>query len=156
MDIFSKEMLYSSDGGGTPFVRPNLSSNGTLGGNAFAVTANASPPNAYKAVDGSASTVWSAYSSATYTFYNPTPLNVTKVLIKCYDRNRSISSATIQGSNDNSSWTTISSSYSLNSNTYVGTLTLNNNAFYKYYILSLTPYNSTIYLSELEIEAKER
>ena len=137
------------------FVRPNLTANGTMGGNAFAVSAssaNSSYP-AYQAVDSSTSTQWRPTSTGSYYyyFYNPKALNVSKVILTFSGTNYRAGSVTIAGSNDNSTWETITSSYS---GTTTGTLTTTNNKkYYKYHRLYLTTYSSTMRVTNIAITA---
>lgn len=58
----------------TKFTRPNLTSNGEIGGSSFAVTATNNEADAYKAVDSSTSTYWEGPSMSEYLIYNPNPL----------------------------------------------------------------------------------
>ena len=108
------------------FVQPVLSSNGTLGGSSFAVSGYT---DLWKAFDGDSSTYVSA-NPLNCTIYNPTPIKITSIDVILSGSFASLGDpGTIQGSNDNSSWTNISFTYS------VSTLkcTLNNTNFYKYY-----------------------
>ena len=126
------------------WIRPNLTANGTLGGDSFAVGGDTqySTRYYYCAVDGLNNTFWdSANSTANhyYIFYNPDALKVTSLTIKndSYPDGYSYSSAAgyVQGSNNGSSWTTITS-YT-NSSTGKGaewTIDLSSNTtFYNYY-----------------------
>ena len=143
-------------GGSLRFIRPNLTSNGTLGGNSFAVTAtpNFSSTPAYYAVDSSAKTFWSGGSGTTifYIFYNPTALNVTEIILTCTNATYSPASVTVMGSNNNSSYTNITSSASGTGTTTV-TVTLSNTAYYKYYRLRLTRASNYIYITNMDITA---
>lgn len=160
MDIFSKEMLYAG-GGEQVFVRPNLTANGTVGGNAFAVsgTTSSSSRPLYYAVDNSSSTYWMLYLSSSsavgyFIFYNPKALKVTELVLNCGSANYipNTSSLVVQGSNDNSSWTTINKTVSVNS--AVVTINLANTTFYNYYRLTLRRLNSTyVYIADLGITA---
>lgn len=93
------------------FVQPKLASNGTLGGNSFAVAASStnSDYHAWRAMDSSTSSYWhsNSYARGTwYTFYNPEPFVLEEISM-------SINSAycmddyTLYGSDDNASWVSI-------------------------------------------------
>lgn len=143
-------------GGSLRFIRPSLTSNGTLGGNSFAVTAtpNFSSNPAYYAVDSSANTFWTGGSGTTisYVFYNPTALNVTEIILTCTNATHSPASVVVKGSNNNSSYTDISSSVS-GTGTATITITLSNVAYYKYYRLRLTRASNYIYITNMDITA---
>lgn len=152
MQIFSKDLLMAS--GEKDFVRPNLSANGTLGGNAFAV--GATDNYAFRAVDGNSSTYWSATgSSPRYIFYNPNSLKVTQLKLNFTATTYWATNVTLQGSDDGSSWTTIPSNYVTQSSGVYGTLSVNSQNYFKYHRLALTPANSNrgVRLTELEITA---
>ena len=73
-----------------PWTRPNLSENGTMGGDSFAVKASSEQTaygrSAYCAVDGNSSTGWAASSASCWIeFYNPNPLNVTNIFFTNFD-----------------------------------------------------------------------
>lgn len=148
---FSNKFLINygkatSSSGDVTFTRPNLSSNGTLGGSKFAVAAsgNNSTNYAYKAVNGDNSTYWSSAAigsggSAWFTFYNPSALKVTKLNIT----NTSIckiKAYSVLASSDNSNWTTLTSG--TNSNSTGGStwsISLSSNTrYYKYYKINVT------------------
>ena len=143
------------------FTRPNLSDNGTLGGSSFAVNASslystASSYQTYRAVDGSTSQsyYWSSASTDStpnYTFYNPNVLKVSQINLTYYSSNRA-TTVTIQGSNDNTNWTDITSSYS---GTTSGVLTVTGDIGYKYHKLKFGKYSTYIRLVEMTITAQE-
>ena len=137
------------------FIRPNLTSNGTLGGNSFAVAAtpNLSSNPAYYAVDSNANTHWvGSGTTILYIFYNPTALNVTEIILTCTSATHSPASVVVTGSNNNSSYTNISSSVS-GTGTATITITLSNAAYYKYYRLRLTRASNYIYITNMDITA---
>ena len=152
MDIFSKEMLYA----GGAWVRPNLTSNGILGGNSFAVSGFT---DAWKCVDNSDSTYCLIPRNQTYTFYNPTPLNVTLVNF-IFTGTGSVSRASSgQASNDGSSWTNLNYTYNANNQGVVKNISINitNNNFYKYYRFSIyTTPSSGVNVTDIQITAKEQ
>ena len=116
------------------WTRPNLTSDGTLGGDSFACAGgNANP---YLAFDGNTSTYLQIYTNAETTktlyFYNPNPLKITSLTFSYYSGTQ-IQEATIYGSNDYSNWDEIIS-YTNNANP--NTVTFPNNTLpYKYYKL---------------------
>ena len=94
------------------FIRPNLTSDGTLGGNSFAVSAqsvNRSYP-AWQAVDNSTTTECRSATSGTfyYLFYNPKALKVTKLYINYAS---TLNTVQIAASNNTSSYTQITSTF---------------------------------------------
>lgn len=99
------------------FVRPNLTSNGTLGGSAFACggsyyhtqTGNSA---IYLLFDGNTSTgpTCTAYTGgASVIFYNPEPIKVSKVKASGVTYGGDWYSVIIYGSDDNSNWTKLGS-----------------------------------------------
>lgn len=127
------------------FVRPNLTTEGSMGGDSFAVSAKSSSQSnypAWRAVDSSLSSsyYWRAPDGGgSFTFYNPDSLKVTQIVI--YYSTYYADSVTIQGSQDNTNWDDITSTYSYSS---TGTLTLTNNKYYKYYKLYFVPNTSSV------------
>ena len=144
------------------FIRPDLTANGTLGGDAFAVSAEAYSTStnyqAWRAVDSSTSTsyYWYSKSSGTryYTFYNPNVLKVSQIICYFTASNYRASSLYVEGSNNNSDWKDIQTTYSYTtSSPYTGTLTLTNDNYYKYYRLRFVPSTSYIRLYDMLITA---
>ena len=137
----------------TTWTRPNLTADGTLGGNSFAVYSPTRNSNPYRAVDDSASTYWGYYDSGnqTYIFYNPDALKVTEIVYAYKSSSYRASAVVIQGSNDNSKWVDITSTYSGSGTTYTSTLT--NDKYYKYYKLTFAPYSSYIQVKDMAITA---
>ena len=142
------------------FTRPNLTADGTLGGSSFAVkdvgagTSTITYP-AWRAVDNSATTYWGGnlpYSgNKIYTFYNPNALKVSELTYTYNSTSYRATAISIQGSNDNSTWEDITSTYSGSSTTYTSALT--NSKYYKYYKLTFTPYSSYVRICNLAITA---
>lgn len=133
------------------WVQPTLSSNGTLGGSSFAVSASneySSSYRAYKAFDGSSSTNWlaSSYSNSdlpqSLIFYNETPINVQS--IKITNRGTYATYATagnVYGCNDNSSWELIGTFTNTTATTTLANwnIDLSSNAeYYKYHKIEFT------------------
>jgi hypothetical protein len=144
------------------WTRPNLTANGTLGGDSFAVSAEAYSTSAsyqaWRAVDNSTSTSYYWYSKSNgtryYTFYNPDALKVSQIICYFTASNYRSNSLYIEGSNNNSNWVSIESTYSYTtSSPYTGTLVLTNNDYYKYYRLRFVPYISYIRLYDMLITA---
>lgn len=141
------------------WTRPNLSSNGTIGGSYFAVSAEAYSTStnyqAWRAVDSDVSTsyYWFSKSSGNreYIFYNPDAIKVSELTYKYTSTTYKGTDVTIQGSNDNINWVNIESTYNDNSNTCVSTIT--NPKYYKYYKLTFTPYSNYIRLYDMLITA---
>lgn len=122
------------------FTRPDLTANGTVGGNAFAVLdPNSTSSNAWRAMDSNTTTSYYWNGSTPYSgskefiFYNPNPLNVTGLTFYYTSTSYYASGLRVQGSNDNINWEDITTTYSGSSTTYTATLT--NDKYYKYYKL---------------------
>ncbi len=138
----------------TSWTRPNLTENGTIGGNAFAVLdpgPMGSTTNPYMAVDGNMNTDWycRTYGAQTFIFYNPGALKVTNITYTLYSSFYALSNVAIQSSNDGVNWVDIESTYSGSGTTYTSTLT--NSLFYKYYKLICTPYSTYSYVDITDI-----
>lgn len=154
------------------FTRPNLSSNGTLGGSSFAVTGytnyNSSSYPPYKAVDSSSTSYWYGQAwestvdgvttrySPRFIFYNPDKLKVSQLVLTYYNNSYTGDLATLQGSNDNSHWDLLETSYSLESLT--GTLTVTSPKYYLYYKVGFNDQNTgrRIQLADLGITAVKK
>lgn len=148
------EAEYSSYGGyWSTFTQPTLSANGTLGGANFAVWASAeySGYPAYYAVDGTTN-YWKNLSSnpTNYILYNPDPVMVTSISItNCYNYNGNyqLGYGSVYGSNDNSTYTTLVSSFGNSSGTASATWSIpipaENQAAYKYYKIVMTANNAS-------------
>ena len=141
------------------FTRPNLTADGTLGGSSFAVknigASTLISTYAWRAVDNSATTFWNGNTPSSgdkiYVFYNPDALKVSELTYTYNSTSYIATAVSIEGSNNNSTWETITSTYSGSSTTYTSTLT--NNKFYKYYKLTFTPYSSYVRVTDLAIAA---
>ena len=137
------------------FVRPNLTADGTMGGDSFAVSANgyntSSNYYAYLAFDGNNNTFWEYPYAPTATnyiiFYNPVELNVTELDIIVYGWTNSIGTyndnINIYGSNDNATWTQLASnvpsgSYGIYQYKNVNVDLSSNTNSYKYYKIENT------------------
>lgn len=107
------------------WTQPKLRANGTMGGSSFACTCSSeysTSTKAFKALDSSSSTQWQTKLNSSntvrwITFYNPTPICVTKVICTTLPNTSNegtkyhyqINAATLQGSNDNGTWTNLGS-----------------------------------------------
>ena len=157
MTIHSKELLYKGDKE-VDFVRPDLTSNTTWGGNNFGVKANVNTTRAYRAVDGNISTYWETnnYTTPIYRFYNPKPIKITSLQIACASTVYVPASVTIKGNNnDYSTYEDLGGTKTLLSGTYTIDLSTNTK-YYKYYALELTLKSASVRIAELVIKAKEK
>lgn len=76
------------------FIQPILTSNGTIGGDSFAVTGfGSSDQSVYKAFDGNYSTYWE--STTNLEFYNPDPIRISEIVINSADSSHAVSGVTI-------------------------------------------------------------
>jgi len=129
------------------FIQPFLASNGTMGGDSFAVSASATFGSYYAwypfASDANTTQgkTWAASgNTADYIMYNPTPIKI--VSFNITNRNegsscRPIVSGTVYGSNDGSSYTLITSfTNNITSGNATWTLNVNSDTAYKYYKIS--------------------
>lgn len=97
------------------WVRPNLSSNGTLGGNSFACGGSYYHPSSgnnaiYSLFDGNTGTgcTCTAYNGGGYIiFYNPEPIKVTSIKNDHIWYGGDWRDVTISGSNNGSDWTNL-------------------------------------------------
>lgn len=141
------------------WTRPNLSSDGTLGGSSFAVSRTGGSGttltgSTYASMDGNASTSCKfTYSSngSSYTFYNPNPLLLTSIQFSYYDGNSAygVKKGNLQASDDNSAWTTLAT---FNSN--LSTWTINATKHYKYFKINITE-GYDVMLTEIKVNAKQ-
>ena len=136
------------------WTQPILTSNGTLGGNSFAVQATSenyqgfiSP--AYQAFTNNTTLRhyeqgWAAGGNQSITFYNPIAIKITQLnlYIGCNDGYFGITSGTIFASNDNQNWTqlqTFTARDGSTSSVINNTINLSSNTgFYKYYKITAT------------------
>lgn len=156
------------------FEQPVLSANGTLGGDSFAVAASSQhaniPGGAWNAFNGTNTGVndcWhsSGVNNEWFTFYNPLPINVTKLTITNRNATTSgdwhlVGSGTVYGSNDNSNWEELVEFTNPNTTTDCGNASWDidlssNNKSYKYYKLQVNPVEGDGYvvIGKLEITA---
>lgn len=145
------------------WTQPVLTASNTLGGDSFACSQSNlyDKEYGYLAFDSSTSTQWTNNgNTGSLTFYNPKPLNVTKLTVmNCTNSTytRPISSGKLLGSNDNSSWQNIITF--TNSNTTAGStwdIDLSSNTkCYKYYKLDVVGDGSYARIAELTITAQQ-
>lgn len=136
---FVRKKILESETKDVPFVQPILSSNGTLGGNSFAVYSNdtiyAQSNPAYYAVDGNNSTycAFGIYNYEYIILYNPVPIKISSVTITKNLANGAY--YRFSASNDNTNWTILQDEIRSDPK---GTITwsfLNNKTSYKYFKL---------------------
>ena len=155
----------------TTFEQPILTSNGTMGGNSFAVDCssyflNSDTYNAWRAVNGVTDVqtdVWACENnseSAYFDFYNPKPIKVkTLTILNRYSGTvGAITAGNIQGSNNGSTWETIKSFTNdvETANTSWKIDLTTNTKFYKYYRINCTAFTgSYCCINQLYIEADE-
>ena len=137
---------YSTSTTDVSWSRPNLSSNGSVGGSScacYADTAGSSNP-AYKAFDGSNATAdyWISTTSAFphyIVFYTPTAIKVSSLTI--YNRAQGYYAPkdyTLYASNSNGSWTSIASgTNTVSGGGSSGSIYPSTNSYYKYFKLNV-------------------
>lgn len=155
------------------WTQPVLTSNGTWSGSSFATTQNAY----YTENDGRKQEAWRMFSSSnteewqindvstskTYwaSWYNPKSLKIKKLqVVNASGVNGQYSPAklVLEGSNDNSSWTTLGTTNNSNT-TALATwdATIISTGWYKYYRIVVTPRVGTaVMVNKLKITALER
>lgn len=132
----------------TTFVQATLSANGTLGGDSLAVSCTTGVnAAAYLAFDGSTSTQWYANTiPSALIMYNPKALKATSFGIRnSSDGAGVILGYTVYGSNDNSTYTALTSgtnAITTGSTTWTITVPEANRDFYNYYKLYASSVNS--------------
>ena len=167
LDITMEESVISD------WTRPNLTDNGTLGGNSFAVDASEESYSAYRAVDGSSDRAWYGIGMLEndrfplniefqdYTFYNPSALRVSKLALSWNSWNSNPANYigyNIYASNDNTNWININSQLEIGGS--IAIVTLTNSDFYKYYKIGfyrsadVSDRSCKINLSEIYITAQ--
>lgn len=142
------------------FTRPNLTSNGVLGGEDFAVVGtNSAGSQPYQAMDGTSSYWWaSAPSSANdtdiFTFYNPKPIKLESLNINYWSSSTTYvaSKITVEGSNDNSNWEELTSVGYVAGQTR--NIEVNSNKFYKYHRILFVEYSVYLRITDIEIVGK--
>lgn len=132
------------------FTQPTLSANGTLGGDSFAVYASNNHENypIWQAFDGNSSTNWLTDSALSSQFpvsvilYNPVAIKVTNIALTNRTSYATYATAgNVYGSNDNSTYTLISSFTNTSATTAGATWNIDlssNSEHYKYYKIEFT------------------
>ena len=152
------------------FNRPNLTANGTIGENNFAVQASSEYGNykAYLAFDGvySASSPSENYNNYWCTgaglyngyiiFYNPNPLNISSLKIQQPMGSHYYVSGILYGSNNNVDWTQLATFTPSTTAYSFYTLDLEYVDYYKYYKIYIDGVNHSPALAEVEITATEK
>jgi len=138
------------------FTRPNLTSNGTLGGDSFAVYATEGNSTAYQAVDSSTSTYWQSnyYGSPSYTIYNPYLLSVSRFVFTWYSSSYRATKIVVYASNDNENWENLGEFNTTSSSSY--TLNLTDVDFYRYYKFAFTRSGTYVEIKNITITATEK
>jgi hypothetical protein len=142
------------------WTQPTLSANGSMGGSSFACTGSAETNSNgdrkfFHAFDNNSDTYWRNNSGSGYiTFYNPKPLKVTNIKWSYFYSHPT--GGNVQGSDNNSTWTTIVTW--TNSTAGDFNIKLNSNTkYYKYYKINITGVNNdVIHCKGLTITAEER
>ena len=143
------------------WTQPTLSSNGTIGGGSFAVTASAEsqasgdpPYKAWEAFDKNSYTYWrSGQTSAWLEFYNPEPLRVTNLQYAntyCYP-----TQGTVIASNDNSNWDTLTTWTNNSIDTFNIDLSSNTNTYLYYRVVVNQVNTDYVHCQELTITAQK-
>ena len=154
----SSDTLYSLDNppisSGSSFTQPTLSSNGTLGGNSFAVSLTnpySATYDAWKAFDNNSGTCfWTQTIPADLIIYNPEPLKVTALHWVVYDYNRRPTDWEWYGSNDNITYTLLNSGTNT-SNDF--TLDLTGDA-YKYHKFKIVTAFNALNAKQIDLTAE--
>jgi len=146
--------------------QPTITTEGTLGGDRFAVTAiNAN--YTYDGNVGNAALLFDKYygtkstqsgrissqsGSGDIVFYNPVPLNIYN--IKIYTQTWGTKNHVVYGSNDNDSWTILYEDASIHNDVESFQWTFTHEGFYKYFKIHWEAYNYGLLWREIEILAK--
>lgn len=134
------------------WTQPVLSSNGTIGVDDFAVTANAQTDRAFHVFD---STGWRGNANTNLTIYSKKAICVKRI---GFEGNSTyyITNFTLFGSNDNSNWTEIQT-FSNNVINYT-TFNINNNNFYNYYRFNVNSVssNDNCYVKNMGLTATQQ
>lgn len=169
--VLQRKKYYKYDD--VNWTQPVLTSNGTWSGSSFATTQNAY----FTENDGRKQEAWRMFSSSnteewqindvstskTYwaSWYNPKPLKITKLqVVNASGVNGQYSPAklVLEGSNDDSSWTSLGTTNNSNT-TALATwdATISSTGWYKYYRIVVTPRVGTaMMINKLTITALQR
>ena len=140
------------------WTRPNLSENGTMGGNSCACTASTYYSSYYpwRAFDGSTGTGWRVTGNSSgcwLTFYSPIPIKVSQFTYTSTD-DEWAKSFKLDASNDNSSWEQLGTYTKSIAAQTTHTVDTEVQGFYKYYrITTIAPYVQYTWIMELNFIA---
>lgn len=135
-----------------PYTQPTLSSNGTIGGDTFGVSTDATPYNSnfelWKGFDNTSNTAFhtnavitSADNAKYVIWYSPIALNCKSITFTNYYDSYSYTSSSgiVYGSNDGTNWDELTTyTNTISSVNAKWDINLNNNNFYKYYKILCT------------------
>lgn len=153
------------------FTRPNLTANGTLGGDSFAVGAQSGNTQyqAYYAVNGNGGNYWigTTYTSSgtsylpRYYMYNPNPLKISQLILTFTGtsympnaQSSTINNLSIYACDDNESYKSLALNYTISGNAI--TVTITNPKNYKYYRIHLRPKQTQVRVSDIAITGEEK
>lgn len=135
------------------WTQPVLSSNGTIGVDDFAVTADFAVERAYYPFRGGDS-AWRGQIGKSLIMYSNNALCIKRLGFSC-DSTYYVKSFTLYGSNDGNSWNAIQS-FTQNVTSFV-TFEINNNNFYKYYKFYVNDAKSgNCYLMNMQLTATQQ
>ena len=142
----SDDSVYTIDDPIIPAIsewtQPKLTANGSMGGNTCAVQTNItlySGVSAYYGFDGNNSTTFHSASGSTvgyFTFYSPTAIKVSSIQFRNQSgiNSRASKGGTVYGSNDNTTWTEITTYTHTDTASQIWSIDLSSNTnSYKYY-----------------------
>lgn len=139
------------------WTRPNLSSNGILGGKNFAIYDSINAGTSYQLVDGNwNSMVGHTHLNFNIILYNPNPLCINSVGTACLDGGAYLKGANLYGSNDNINYTLMTSFSNAGLNY---THNFANKKYYRYYKIQPTQggnYNNYCHIREIYLTATQR
>ena len=134
------------------WTRPNLTSDGIMGGSTAACQANSATAPAYYAFDGNMGNYWRSGTNPSWiTFYSPVPLKVSSFQWKGFYT--VAKSGTLYGSDNNSSWTTIKT-FTNSALDFTITVPETTKA-YKYYRIEVAMTGDVTHAYDIGITAKE-
>ena len=156
-DFYQYETVYKSTKLTTsvevPYTIPTLSSNGTMGGSTFACTSANDYTYTYDLFYNGSGSVLLSNTGTWISWYYPSPVRITNLIIDFQNIRAPGMSGKLQASNDNSTWTDLTSF--LEDDEYLDGLdiTPTGHNFYSYYRITVDsiPYSSSkIYLMDLQ------
>jgi hypothetical protein len=150
-DLYEKCVEEYNEASQSIWEQPVLTSNGVLGGNTFAVSADGEASNApaYNMFDNKNSTYWYGTTNGKgyVILYNPTPLNIVNLTITNSQwMEDSIATGEILVSNNGTDWAKILTFTGNTTSNATWVIDLNSNGgFYKYYKINILSLGSTAY-----------